>query len=114
MLFRSRAIILSADYKGNETPEFYESGDVYFVGENSGLYAGIAIDGGGFSDRTGLNEVYSGVEGGGPLAILYKDGSMPDGVQKLRDMLAQAGIDGKKEAASGVKTKKDGTEVPSN
>ena len=111
---QARAIILSADYKGNETPEFSESGDVYFVGENSGLYAGIAIDGGGFSDRTGLNEVYSGVEGGGPLAILYENGSMPDGAQKLRDMLVQAGMDGEKRVSSHVATKKAGTEVPSN
>jgi len=111
---QARAILFTSDYKGNETPEFYESGDVFFVGEHSGLYAGIAIDGGGFSDRTGLNEVYSGVEGGGPIAILYKVGSMPSGAQPLRDMLNQAGIDGEKVSASGVKNKKDGTEVPSN
>lgn len=111
---QARAIILSADYKGNETPEFYESGDVYFVGEHSGLYAGIAIDGGGFSDRTSLNEVYTGVKGGGPLAILYKEGSMPDGAQKLRDMLVQAGNAGKNAVTSDEETKMDGTNVPSN
>jgi lipid-binding SYLF domain-containing protein len=111
---KARATILTADYKANETPEFYESGDVYFVGEHSGLYAGIAIDGGGFSDRTGLNEVYCGVKGGGPLAILYKESSMPSGALKLRDLLIQAGADGKNAVLSHEATKKDETEVPSN
>jgi lipid-binding SYLF domain-containing protein len=111
---QARAVLLTLDYKVNETPEFQESGEVYFVGERSGLYAGIAIGGGGFSDRIGLNEVYSGVEGGGPIAILYEVGSMPTGAQRLRDMLKQAVIDEKKVSFPGVTKEKDGTEVPSN
>lgn len=87
---QARATILSSDYKANETPEFYESGDVYFFGEKTGLYLGIAIDGGGFSDRVKLNEAYSGVEGGGPRAILYEDKKQPAGAQKLRDLLDRA------------------------
>ncbi|MBI9079299.1 MAG: lipid-binding SYLF domain-containing protein [Pseudodesulfovibrio sp.] len=111
---QARLTLFTSDYKGNETPEFYESGDVYFVGEHSGLYAGIAIDGGGFSDRIGLNAIYSGVEGGGPVAILYEVGSMPTGAQRLRDMLKQAVIDEEKVSLSGMTKEKDGTEVPSN
>lgn len=88
---QARAVILNGDFKANETPEFYQSGDVYFVGEHTGLYLGIAIDGGGFSDRVALNETYCGVEGGGPMTILYKKKVMPDGAQELRDMLESAG-----------------------
>jgi len=114
---QARVTLLTSDYKGNETPEFYESGDVYFVGEQSGLYAGIALDGGGFSDRVSLNEAYTKEEGGGPLAILYEVGATPGGASQLREMLEQAGDDGKKaadEAADDMTKKKDGTEVPSN
>ena len=111
---QARATILGSDYRANETPEFYESGMVYFIGEQSGLYAGIAINGGGFSDRIALNEIYNGVEGGDPIAILYDAGSMPDGALLLRDMLDQAGIAGQKMLLSGDKKEKDGTEVPSD
>jgi len=103
---QARLTFLTTDYKANETPDFYESGDVIFVGERSGLYAGMAVNGGGFSDRTGLNEAYTGVEGGGPLTILYKEKSVPDGAKALRDALP--------DAAERGATKKDGIEIPSS
>lgn len=114
---QARAVILNAELEANQTPEFFDSGDVYFVGDHSGLYAGIAIDGGGFSDRVALNEACSGVKGGGPLAILYKQKAQPEGARKIRDMLDAAREDGElavKEAAGYLEKQKDGTEVPSN
>ncbi|BCS87745.1 lipid-binding SYLF domain-containing protein [Pseudodesulfovibrio sediminis] len=84
---QARVVFLSTDYEGNQSPEFYEAGEVYFVGERSGLYAGMAVDSGGYSNRTGLNEAFTGVVGGGPRAILYDDHVQPEGAAKLRALL---------------------------
>ena len=104
---QARIVAITTDYEYNETPEFYESGDVFFVGEYSGLYAGIALSGGGFSDRLSLNEAFSGVEGGGPRTILYDKGLQPYGAERLVSLLNQAG------SSSQMEKEKDGTEVPS-
>lgn len=87
----ARLIILNIDYEIHETDEFYESGNVYFVGERSGLYAGLAVNSGGFTDRTILNEVYTGVQGGGPRAILLEQKIQPEAAKRLRELLSQAG-----------------------
>lgn len=99
---------LDADFEGNRTPEFFETGDVVFIGDTSGLYVGIGVSGGGMSDRVGLNAAYHGVTDGSAENILYALSTVPEGAQPLRDLLATA------EAAGAEATKKDGTEVPSN
>jgi len=84
----ARVVFLSTDYEGNQSPEFYEAGEVYFVGERSGLYAGMAVGGGGYANRTSMNEAYAGVQGGGPRAILYDQNIQPEGAEKLRSLLS--------------------------
>lgn len=98
---------LDADYEGNRTPEFYETGEVVFIGDTSGLYAGIGLEGGGFSDRVDLNAAYNGVKNGDPIGILYSLGSRPEGARHLRDLLDMAVRESEKAQ------KKDDTEVPS-
>lgn len=105
---QARLVVLTTDYEYNETPEFYESGDVYFVGERSGLYAGVAMGGGGFSDRPGLNEAFTGVQGGGPETILYDRGVRPHGAERLFELLDRAG------RSVSLEKEKDGTLVPSD
>ncbi|MGE4192962.1 MAG: lipid-binding SYLF domain-containing protein [Pseudodesulfovibrio sp.] len=105
---QARVVALSVDQEYNETPEFQESGDVYFVGARTGLYAGVALSGGGFSNRLGLNEAFTGVEGGSPETILFDRKLKPHGAERLLDILAEA------EASGAAQNKKDGTEVPSN
>lgn len=105
---QARLVFLNVDQQFNETPEFYESGNVYFVGDRAGLYAGVAVNSGGYSDRTVLNEAFTGLPGGGPRAILYDEKNQPEGAARLRGLLG--------EVASGVDAtkQKDGTEVPSD
>lgn len=112
----ARLTFLTTNYQYNETPEFYESGDVFFVGERSGLYAGAGVDTGGFTDRVVLNEALTGVEGGGPRAILFEKKVQPEAARRLRELLTEAGIEGKamEADASDTAKEKDGTEVPSN
>ena len=104
---QARAVLLNNQLEANETDSFYQSGDIYFVGERTGLYAGIALDAGGFSNRTGLNEAFSGVAGGAPEAILFDKKIRPHGAERLLEMLDEAG-------APTPEKEKDGTEVPSN
>ncbi|NDV19294.1 hypothetical protein GO013_07660 [Pseudodesulfovibrio sp. JC047] len=94
----ARLIVLNVAYEIHETDAFYESGDVYFVGDRKGVYAGLAVNSGGFTDRTVLNEVYTGVPGGGPRAILLERKLQPEGAQRLRDLLSQTG-NGMKDSA---------------
>jgi len=110
---------LDADFEGNRTPEFAESGEVIFIGDTTGLYAGIGVSGGGLSNRDGLNAAYHGVTDGSPDTVLYKTTTVPDGARHLRDLLVLAGIEGKKAETEGPTaeektTKKDGIEIPSN
>ena len=102
---QARIVALNAEYDVNETPEFYESGDIYFVGERSGIYAGMALNTGGFSNRTGLNQAFSGVEGGAPDTILFEKKLRPHGAGRLLELL-----DGTN--SSSPENEKDGTEVP--
>nr|WP_321514007.1 lipid-binding SYLF domain-containing protein [uncultured Pseudodesulfovibrio sp.] len=112
----ARLVVLNVDFEIHETDEFYESGDVYFVGGQSGLYAGLAVNSGGFTDRTVLNEAYTGVKGGGPRAVLLEQKIQPEAAMRLREMLSRTGAGA--EAQNGdslTPTKeKDGTDVPSN
>ncbi|WP_272700038.1 lipid-binding SYLF domain-containing protein [Desulfovibrio sp. Fe33] len=103
---QARIVALNAEYDVNETPEFYESGDIYFVGGRSGLYAGMALNTGGFSNRTGLNQAYSGVEGGAPDTILFEKKTRPHGAERLLELLDGTG-------SASPENEKDGTEVPS-
>ncbi|WP_207265049.1 lipid-binding SYLF domain-containing protein [Desulfovibrio sp. Huiquan2017] len=104
---QARIVALNAELEANQTPEFYESGDIYFVGERSGLYAGMALSTGGYTNRTALNQAFSGVEGGAPETILFEKRIRPHGAERLLELLDGAG--------SGTpKNEKDGTEVPSN
>ncbi|QGY41786.1 hypothetical protein GM415_17210 [Pseudodesulfovibrio cashew] len=82
--------VVDSDVEFNRTAEFQETGDVVFVGDTTGLYAGVALNGGGLSDRTGLNAVYHGVEDGSPENVLYHVPTVPEGVRPLRDMLDKA------------------------
>lgn len=105
---QARVVALNVDQEYNETPEFQGAGKVYFVGARSGLYAGVALSGGGFSNRLGLNEAFTGVEGGSPETILFDRKLKPRGADRLLGMLAGA------EASGAAQNEKDGTEVPSN
>jgi lipid-binding SYLF domain-containing protein len=104
---KARAVALNAQLDVDETPPFYEAGDIYFVGERSGLYAGVALTTGGFSNRTRLNQAFSGVEGGSPETILFDKKLRPHGAERLLDLLDKVG-------SESLKNEKDGTEVPSN
>ncbi|OIQ52009.1 hypothetical protein BerOc1_00479 [Pseudodesulfovibrio hydrargyri] len=104
---KARAVALNAQLDVDQTPEFYESGAIYFVGERSGLYAGVALNTGGFSNRTNLNQAFSGVEGGSPETILFDRQLRPHGAERLLELLDKA-------ASESQKNEKDGTEVPSN
>lgn len=109
-LLQGRAAItfLDADYEGNRTPEFVESGDVVFVGDTEGLYAGIGVSTGGLSNRTSLNAAYHRTADGRPEHVLYETGTVPEGARGLVDLLERAGAQGREA------TKKDGTEIPSD
>lgn len=87
---RAAITLLSEDYEGNRTPEFFESGTVFFVGETSGLYAGMGVRSGGLSDRDSLNAAYHGVQDGDPEKILFEMNSAPAGSVHLRDLLDMA------------------------
>ncbi len=105
---RAAITFLDADFEGNRTPEFAEAGEVVFIGDTSGLYAGIGVNAGGLSSQLGLNGSYHGVADGNPENILYTVKSVPAGAAHLRDLLGMA------DTLADKKTKKDGTEVPSN
>ncbi|WP_285907851.1 lipid-binding SYLF domain-containing protein [Pseudodesulfovibrio pelocollis] len=109
-LLQGRAAItfLDADFEGNRTPEFVETGDVIFVGQTEGLYAGIGVSTGGLSNRTSLNAAYHRTADGSPEHVLYETGAVPEGARILIDMLERASAQGREA------TKKDGTEAPSN
>jgi len=109
-LLQGRAAItfLDADFEGNRTPEFVETGDVIFVGKTEGLYAGVGVSAGGLSNRTGLNAAYHRTADGSPENVLYEIGTVPDGARPLIDMLDRASAQGREA------TKKDGTVVPSD
>jgi lipid-binding SYLF domain-containing protein len=104
---KARAVVLNAELDADQTPEFHESGKIYFVGERTGLYAGIALGTGGYSNRKGLNQAFSGVEGGSPETILFDRKLRPHGAERLLELLDKAG-------SAAPKNEKDGTEVPSN
>ena len=104
---QARAVVLNRELEPNETDSFQQSGDIYFVGERTGLYAGIALDAGGFSNRTNLNEAFTGVVGGAPETILFDRKIRPHGAERLLEMLDAAG-------PPTPENEKDGTEVPSN
>lgn len=104
---QARAVALNAELEANQTPEFQESGNIYFIGERTGLYAGIALNTGGFSNRTNLNQAFTGVEGGSPETILFDKKIRPYGAERLLELLDKAASDPRK-------NEKDGTEVPSN
>lgn len=87
---RARVTFLDADYQGNQTPEFFEAGDVVFVGSTSGLYAGVGLQGGGLSDRPDLNAAYHGVKDGSPEQILFEKRDIPIGARHLVDLLDMA------------------------
>ncbi|BDQ33175.1 lipid-binding SYLF domain-containing protein [Pseudodesulfovibrio portus] len=101
-------VIFNCDDEYGRSPEFRESGDVYFVGEKAGLFAGVAFDTGGYSDRPTLNEALSGVPGGDPETVLYTVGARPEAAARLRELIAGAALEG------ATTKEKDGTEVPSD
>jgi lipid-binding SYLF domain-containing protein len=104
---QARAVVLNAELDADQTPDFQESGNIYFVGERTGLYAGIALGTGGYSNRKALNQAFSGVEGGSPETILFDKKIRPYGAERLLDLLDRVG-------SESPKNEKDGTEVPSN
>ena len=114
-IFQGQAAItfLDKDYEGNRTPEFVETGDVVFIGDTTGLYAGIGVSGGGLTSRDALNAAYHGVVDGTPENILYKSATEPQGTRHLVDLLDMAESVAAK-AAVDKKPKKDGIEIPSS
>lgn len=104
---------LDKDYEGNRTDEFTQSGEIVFVGNISGLYAGIGVAGGGFRNRETLNAAYHGVQAEEPEQYLYNTEDVPHGAEHLLDLLNLADTLAAKAAVDEAK-KKDGTEVPSN
>ncbi|QJB58539.1 lipid-binding SYLF domain-containing protein [Pseudodesulfovibrio sp. zrk46] len=102
---------LDKDYEGNRSPEFVETGDVVFIGDVSGLFAGIGVAGGGLSNRNELNAAYHGVEDGNPESILFKSASVPQGASALLDLLNGADAEASK-ASDDKENKKGGTDVP--
>ena len=90
---------LDTNLEGNRTPQFYESGETYFIGERSGVYAGMAFNVGGFSDRKNLNAAYHKVEDGSPQPILYDTRSTPAGATALRELFEKLTDLGERELA---------------
>ncbi|WP_162138619.1 lipid-binding SYLF domain-containing protein [Pseudodesulfovibrio piezophilus] len=109
---QASVILIDKEYQFNRTPEFFESGEVVFVGETQGMYAGVSLSGGGLSTRQDLNAAYHGVEDGNPEAILFGTSVLPEGARTLLDLLGTAESSVLREDDS-IKTKKDETEVSS-
>lgn len=81
--------VLESDW-ATRTPSFAGSGDIVFVGDTSGLYAGVGVDAGGLSDRPSINAAYHGVEDGSPENVLYNTATIPEGARELRELLESA------------------------
>jgi len=110
---RASVTVLNTNLKGKDTPKFVGTGDVYFVGNSTGLYAGAAVHGGGLISRDYLNEAYYGSTDGSPEPILFKDTQKaPEDALALRAKLAQAAERGAR-AQDPEAQKKDGAETPS-
>ena len=104
----ARLVMFAADEEFGQSPEFRSTGDIYFVGNRAGLFAGVAFDTGGYSDRPVLNEAFSGVAGGDPEAVLYEVKARPEGAARLRELIGSAAL------AGALSKEKDGAETPSN
>lgn len=110
---RASVTVLNTNLKGKDTPKFVGAGDVYFVGDSTGLYAGAAVHGGGLISRDYLNRAYYGSADGDPEAILFKDTQKaPEDGLALRARLAEAAVRGVRAQAPEAQ-KKDGAETPS-
>ncbi|WP_419784871.1 lipid-binding SYLF domain-containing protein [Pseudodesulfovibrio sp.] len=108
-IFQGRAsvTVLNASLKGKSTPKFNGNGNVFFIGDTSGLYVGAGVHGGGLISREQLNLAYYGFGTGAPEPILFKGTPAPEDGMALRQALSDARKLG--EAAQ----KKDGAEAPS-
>lgn len=104
----ARLVVFNADEEYGSSPEFRSDGDVYYVGSRSGLFAGVAFDTGGYSDRPALNEAFTGVAGGDPLTVLYGAKARPEGAARLREIIGSAALEG------ALKKERDGAEAPSH
>ena len=112
-VFQGRAGItfLNTNLKGKDTPKFWSAGNVYFVGDSVGLYAGAAVHGGGLVSRDYLNAAYYGIADGDPEAILFKGTQdAPEDGLALRARLAEVVAETKTPDSA---QKKDGAETPS-
>ncbi|MBG0789784.1 MAG: lipid-binding SYLF domain-containing protein [Desulfovibrionaceae bacterium] len=104
---QARLVVFSADEEYGRSPEFRNEGDVYFIVSRTGLFAGVSIDTGGYSNRPGLNAAFTGVAGGDPETVLYKAKARPEAAARLRGLIGNAALFGAPEK------EKDGTEAPS-
>ena len=104
---RGGITVFTSNLKFRDTPKFQEAGNVFFVGDTTGLYAGAGVHGGGLMNRDYLNRAYYGFGDGDPQAILSKGFPAPEDGRRLRALLAGAAGKG------AADEKKDGTEVPS-
>lgn len=86
---RASVTVLNTTWQGRDTPKFQESGNVFFVGESQGLYAGAGVHGGGLMSREYLNKAYYDFGDGDPEAILFKGFPAPDDGRALRGLLAE-------------------------
>jgi lipid-binding SYLF domain-containing protein len=91
---RSDITIFTSTLDLRDTPKFQEAGNVFFVGEASGLYAGTGVHGGGLMNRDYLNREYYGHGDGDPETILSKGFLAPEDGCRLRALLAEAARQG--------------------
>ena len=91
---RGGITVFTSNLDFRDTPKFQESGNVLFVGETSGLYAGAGVHGGGLMNRDNLNRAYYGFGDGDPETILSKGFPAPEDGGRLRALLAGAARQG--------------------
>lgn len=87
---RGGITVFTSNLEFRDTPKFQESGNVFFVGETTGLYAGTGVHGGGLMNRDHLNRAYYGFGDGDPEAVLSKGFPAPEDGSRLRALLSGA------------------------
>ena len=91
---RGGVTVFTSNLDFRDTPKFREAGNVFFVGDTAGLYAGAGVHGGGLMNREYLNRAYYGFGDGNPETILSKGFPAPDDGGRLRGLLAGAAKQG--------------------
>ena len=87
---RGGITVFTSNLDFRDTPKFQEAGNVFFVGDTAGLYAGAGVHGGGLMNRDYLNKAYYGFGDGDPETILSKGFPAPEDGGRLRVLLGDA------------------------